>query len=1239
LEPEYSRRLVYRYMPGLDSREGRARRIIPTPGACIGRRVFSLALSAITLWSAMLSATVGLAAQSVPRSGQQRTDIAGADPAATMLDLERPITRDLAPSESHAYEINLAINRYFRVIVEPQELDVSLSIVGPDGHPIVKKISPYGPQGPVDASLVVTIEGSYKIAVSATANNAHTGRYQIRVDAIRPATARDVLVSRAIETIAEAQQLRGTATAESRRAAIGRYEQALPLLRSAGDQLGEALALEWLAGLHNDLGDNKKAVELLIHSLHLFRSLHDRRGEAMAQSDLGSVENDLGNNQQALIDLNQALSIRKDIGDQRAAAETLEYIGDVYENTSEPERALQTYNTGLILRRKIGDLRGEAESLDDIGVVYYDIDDEQTALEYYEKALPIHQSLHDLWGEALTLNNFGTAYDSLGDKKKALEYFTKSLPLKVAVGNRRGEAQTLSNMCSAEQTLGEWQNAIDHCRAALKISREIGDRQQEAASLTKLGLVYATLGETNTALRQFQVSLALSRATNWPLWESTNLNNIGRVFYEAKENDKALENYRLALGIRRKVQDLTGEAATLCNMGRSYEAQGDKLAALDHFEQALRVSRTAGSQQWEATSLNDVAWIYGRNHQPEKALATFSQALTTFRNVGDPRGEASVLYGRARVEKDLGELSSAVADIESALKIVETLRAKVTSQQLRMSYFSSVREYYDFYIDLLMELSTLHPSDGYDAKAFVANERSKARSLLESLGEVHAEIHAGVDQQLLERERTLQRLLDGKVERRMRLLAGKHTQEQDAATKTEMERLLGEYEGVEAEIRAKSPGYAALTQAPPLSVGEIQREILDPNTILLEYSLGQQHSYVWAVTPNSFKAYELPEREKIEKLAKRAYGFARTRSQQGIGQHEEKGHQTAYSGALADLSRMVLTPVASLLTGKRLLIVSDGAMQYVPFGILPEPSTSPRRGVRGTQQTPLVVEHEIVNLPSASTLAALRLQEKNRRVAPRAVAVLADPVFDKGDSRVRNPSRAAPTHNKLPGLGGRASEPSLESLANARRTRSAAEAGLTGGFVFPRLVFSRREADSVLAGVPAEERMEALDFEASQSTATSEQLSRYRIVHFATHGLLDSQHPELSSLVLSLVDMDGKPQNGYLQLRNIYNLKLSADLVVLSGCETALGKDVKGEGLLGLTRGFMYAGAPRVVASLWQVDDAATAELMGTFYRAMLTEHLAPAAALRQAQIQTRKQRRWSSPYYWGAFVIQGDWQ
>jgi CHAT domain-containing protein len=178
-----------------------------------------------------------------------------------------------------------------------------------------------------------------------------------------------------------------------------------------------------------------------------------------------------------------------------------------------------------------------------------------------------------------------------------------------------------------------------------------------------------------------------------------------------------------------------------------------------------------------------------------------------------------------------------------------------------------------------------------------------------------------------------------------------------------------------------------------------------------------------------------------------------------------------------------------------------------------------------------------------------------------------------------------------------------------------------------------------MAVIPEGQGMEALDFEASRATATSPHLAQYRIVHFATHALLDNEHPELSGLVLSLVDRNGKPQNGFLDLEDVYNLNLPVDLVVLSACETGLGKEINGEGLIGLTRGFMYAGAPRVVASLWKVDDVATAELMGRFYRGMMKEGLRPAAALRRAQLAMWKQKRWTDPYYWAAFTIQGEWR
>ncbi|HYK22706.1 MAG TPA: CHAT domain-containing protein, partial [Pyrinomonadaceae bacterium] len=164
-------------------------------------------------------------------------------------------------------------------------------------------------------------------------------------------------------------------------------------------------------------------------------------------------------------------------------------------------------------------------------------------------------------------------------------------------------------------------------------------------------------------------------------------------------------------------------------------------------------------------------------------------------------------------------------------------------------------------------------------------------------------------------------------------------------------------------------------------------------------------------------------------------------------------------------------------------------------------------------------------------------------------------------------------------------------------------------------------------------------FDASRALATSAEMGQYRIVHFATHGLINNQHPELSGIVLSLVDREGRSQNGFLRLYDLYNLKLSADLVVLSACQTALGKEVRGEGLVGLTRGFMYAGAPRVVASLWQIDDRASAEFMKRFYQAMLVQKLRPAAALRAAQVSMQNDKRWSQPHYWAAFTLQGEWR
>lgn len=623
--------------------------------------------------------------------------------------------------------------------------------------------------------------------------------------------------------------------------------------------------------------------------------------------------------------------------------------------------------------------------------------------------------------------------------------------------------------------------------------------------------------------------------------------------------------------------------------------------------------------------------------------------------IGARSGEAATHFAIARLERGRGNLAEARTQTQAALEIIESLLTKIASRELRTSYFASNKDVYDFYIDLLMELHERHPSTGHEEAALIVSERARARSLLGTLAEARADMRQGVEPAILERERSLQQQINTKAVRLMRLVAGKHTKEQK-----ELDSLINEYHQVQAQIRTTSPRYAALTQPQPLTVREIQQQVLDQDSLLLEYSLGKKRSFLWAVTPTSMTSYVLPKQADVETAARRVYELLTARNSQPAGETPEQraarvGEAEAeYGKAAAALSQMVLGSVATQLGTKRLIIVSEGALQYVPFGALPAPKSlesgvtslesekgnkSRHRSQDSRPQTPdsrlpLIVEHEIVTLPSASALAVLRRELMGRAPAPKAVAVLADPVFRSDDPRIGD----AATRERGVANGNGVAVSSRRNVAASQTDveSSAKESGVTG---FKRLRFSRQEAEAITALAPDEKSLKAIDFAANRATATGVELSRYRVLHFATHGLLNSQHPELSGIVLSLVDERGRPQDGFLRLHEIYNLKLAADLVVLSACQTALGKEIKGEGLVGLTRGFMYAGAPRVVASLWNVDDRATAELMKRFYRAMFIQGMRPAAALRAAQTSLRREKGWAVPYYWAGFTLQGEWK
>ncbi|MGA9980378.1 MAG: CHAT domain-containing protein [Candidatus Sulfotelmatobacter sp.] len=919
-----------------------------------------------------------------------------------------------------------------------------------------------------------------------------------------------------------------------------------------------------------------------------------------------------------------ALALWTDLADQPRQADTLSSIGRTYYDLGDINQCLEFWNRELTVRRALGHPDEEGNVLGSIATAYSRLGDRQKALEYFSQSIEKLRAAGDKGNEGTALSSVGNTYYGLGQVRKAIEYYEQALPLQHGVGSPSAEGATLGNMGIAYSALGQPQKALDYSRQALRLALAAGDLDGQAATLTSIASLYWQLGDWDHALENQKSAVALTKKSGNRSFEAMILNNMGTTYRGLGDLDSALKCHQEALPILHDV-GLPNEATALQNIGHVYRDKGDFQKAIDYYQQALKLYQSRGNKRAIAQDLADTGEASLLLGQTGQALENWAQALPLAHVSGDRILEASVLTGMARAHLQEGKLEEAQTSLDSALAMTETLRTAWVGADLRASYSSTVRDRYQLQIELLM-------LQHHDSQAFEASERARARSLLELLTESHADIRQGVDAALLAQEQSLETDLRLKSEQRIR--------SQNAALDKDIEGLTVQYREVEAQIRTRSPRYAALTQPQPLTLEEIQKQILDPETLLLEYSLGEGRSFLWAVTSKSFHTYELPARGKLEAAARLAYAQMST----------SQGASEGMKGPALALSRTLLGPVASELGKKRLVVVAEGALQYIPFAALPTPANATR--ANGTSASspanapansgvPLVADHEIVSLPSASTVALLRRETESRTPALKLAVVLADPVFSRDDPRVTQSGSGEDSKKEAssPETSGSASNPasSSDDLERAELSeRSAKESGLPG---FDRLRASRREADTIVELAGKNNAVEELDFDSSRETATSAALGQYRIIHIATHGLLNSRNPELSGLVFSLVDRQGKPQNGFLEAQDIYNLKLGADLVVLSACQTALGKEIRGEGLVGLTRAFMYAGVPRVVASLWKVPDQATTELMQKFYRGILQQGLEPAAALRAAQFSMWKESRRSAPYYWAGFTLQGEWK
>ncbi len=1107
------------------------------------------------------------------------------DPAS-LFEFGQTYQREIGTGEYQVYLLQLFRNQYLRLSFDQKGVDLKVALYCPDGRMAVEVENREGGTGVV--SLIAENDGLHRLEMRSLEKAQTSGTYQLRVEEVRSADASDRQRIDGERALAAGERLRSQSDVYANREAIKSYENAYLQLNATEGKQGAARALKSAGEIYYLLSQPRQALAHYQQALSILSATPSPLFEAELRTDLVYVYIHLGDYAQALTHATVARKLSESVDDARRRAQALICLSEVF----------------------------------------YAFGDRWKALEYTKEAVPLLESIGDRRWRATSMLSLGYLYTDIGKTKEAAQCLDQALAIYTAVSDKRGKALAQSAIATLKANLGESQQALNLYSESLSVFQAAGDRFWEASVIQNIGSVYQDLGHNDKALDHFNKALPIWREIESPANEAGTLSIIGWMYYLANNNQQALKYFQQVLSISKALSDKKYQANALRKIGAVYYSLGDEKQALSHYRQALSLHRADGEHLGESSTLSEIGRLYLNLRRNRQARSSFKQALALNRARGDRFAEAETLYQLARVETSTGSLVKASTDIQAALDIVEELRANVISHRLRVTYFASIQRYFEFFLSLMMQQNVRHPAGGFDAQALAISERARARSLLELLSEASANIRQGADPKLLEQARALQMQISDLAERRVKLKDAGAPATELGTIAQELEALIAQRDRVETWIKAKNPRYASLAQPQPMSASEIQA-MLDEDTLLLEFALGAESSYVWVVTRTTLKEYKLPGRAEIEKAASELQDVLAPPDSAPVLTDKLRGIECRKKAE--SLSQLILKPIANQFGHKRLVIVADGILQYIPFSILPKPSvdrSTDRKGYNGktamdAQPIPLIQNHEIVNLPSASTLAVLRRETAGRKKAPKAVAVLADPVFEAGDWRLR--SLNGPQVPSMIGGGGLFAQLSDQSLKRSG--------------ILKRLRGTLREAKTIEGLTAPADRFIAVGFDANLTRATSPELSQFRVIHFATHGLLDRDNPELSSLVFSLFDKQGKQQEGYLRLQDIYNLNLPAELVVLSACDTGLGKEFKGEGLVGLTRGFMYAGAPRVMASLWKVDDEPTAKLMRYFYEHLLKEKMSPAAALRAAQLTLSQDAEWSAPYHWGSFVLQGEWK
>jgi CHAT domain-containing protein/tetratricopeptide (TPR) repeat protein len=1045
------------------------------------------------------------------------------------------LEREIHSGETRSFDLRLNAGTLLYLEISPRDLSLSSTLLDPSGKRVAAS------EGSEPQLLVAKVDrdGIYRLGL--TAHGAKVSEmFGLKVLDLRPLRPEDEARTAGAALLAEVRHLSSLQDEGSRNRAAALAAESLAAWKKSNDVRGEVEALIARAALQNNRGDRKGALPWYDKALKRAQEGGLSTEQARVLGDMGTCNVKLGEYQRAVDLYHQSLEIWDRIGGPYDQASIRQALGNCYLQKPDYGAALKIFEEAGPAAKASGDLAQQGRATAGLAASQYYLYQLEQARETWEQALRFSRQAGDPDTEITVEQNLAVLYLNRGELQKALDLFIRLAPQ--APPEKVGLVRYNTGLVYLE--MGNPDKALESFNLSRAASHATGDAVGELIALIGIGRAHQRKGDPRSALAEYQKARSISSAERWDV-----LNSIGLVLIDLNRPEEALVPLQKSLDLSRASHDRSQEGATLLALGLAHAALGQADSAADSLDRAIAVGKGIGYQ------------------------AVIAPALLR----------------RALLSRSQGRLEAAQADVEDALKVVESTRRSLAGDQFRVGFSATKRTYYDLDIDILLKLGDLHPEqERYRVQAFEVSERAKARGLLDLLAEGRIDLSQGLDPDLRRRDADI----SSQLSRAQRQLEDRQeTPDRLKQSQAEIRQLDEKREQLDLEIRARNQRYAEVRYPVPLNLEQIQSQLLDDRTALLEYSLGEKRSTLFVITRKQLRAYELPTAREIA---------GRVRRLRAALEHESLLTQRGYLDAAFQLYRDLLEPASGVLEGHpNLLIVPDGVLYYVPFeALLTEPAKD-----RSYRDLPyLLRRYSVAYVPSASVLAGLR---EPRQEPPRSV----------------RQQVAAFAPFALPG--------------NQDVSRGAARQVVSGSGAPPRfksLPASLREISEISDLYPGA----ALSFvgDAASESAfknNSAVAAAYRL-HLATHARIDEAQPELSALIFT----PGSGEDGYLDVREIFSLKLSADLAVLSACETGLGKEVTGEGLLGLTRAFFYAGVPSLVVSLWNVVDGPTPDLMRNFYKNM-DQLQDKSRALQSAKLAMIAQGIYAYPTYWASFILLGE--